>query len=443
MRYRGARVIAIDDQQSDLQGIVKALHRTGVGVLPFHYTGSTSLRKCFPGVRIVFSDISVLASGGQPHQQHAAVAAILDQLLEPDNGPWILVAWTSSPDQVGELHQTLANTLGAGRAPLASLALAKSEFLTPNGNFRIGEIAKAIEERVTADPTVGAIFDLEIRASEAARDITRSIVELGSGGEHPTVADVLKALSKAADASADASPELVFQTIAPAFQDRLVKKRISKSERRMWDAAFGKSQNHNLSTAQSAFLNTSLHLDPNAKVSDRGSLSSVPQASHKLLRRATGIELSELVFRHFLERPKMISSLKRIHKDTNPPNTPTPSDTVLTESFLNVVSWWLIEAVPSCDVSNNKRGLRRSLVGLGVPVSMGGQTKAGDHVIKLPTLQIGGSELDLFISAKVTLSPPQGRLAKLKPLGRLRDPVLDCVLQHVAGSQSRLGWTSF
>ena len=113
------------------------------------------------------------------------------------------------------------------------------------------------------------------------------------------------------------------------------------------------------------------------------------------------------------------------------------------ESLTARLSWWLIEAVPSCDVSNNKRGLRRALVGIGVPLAVGDQQQAGTHVTRLPLLWLDKTEVIIFVSAKVTLSPHRGRLAALKPIGRLRDPVLDEVMIHVAESQSRLGHVSF
>ena len=307
MRYRGARVVAIDDQKADLTGIVNALHKTGVGVLPFLYTGESSLRKCAAGVRIIFSDISVLGSGGPAHQQHAAVAAILDRILDDENGPWMMVAWTSSPDQVDDLHRVLVDTLGPSRAPMASIPLAKSEFITAANRFRISAIAAAIEKRVSADPVVASIFDLELRAAEAARDITRTIVAMGSKQTGASIPDVLYAMSKAANASTDPTPELLFRTISPAFQDRMARRPVTVAERRVWTSAFARASGGALSDADRAELNASLHLDPGAKAGDRGALSRVPPELQPTLARAIGPDLGQVIFEHFLKKDRAVS----------------------------------------------------------------------------------------------------------------------------------------
>ncbi|GJE19337.1 hypothetical protein [Methylobacterium marchantiae] len=447
MRFPGAQVIAIDDQLNDLQGIVSALQSTGVGVLPFHYKGSRSIRRCHPGVRIVFSDIGLIASAGPPIQQHRAVAAVLDTVLVEENGPWLLIAWTAAPNQVPDLHNVLLDSLGA-RAPIKSIPLSKNNFLDARGKFKIKEIAIAINTEVSTDPVVGAIFDLEIRAASAARDISRSIADLASHGQSnnggPTIADVLKALSKAVDGG-EPRPENVFQAVAPAFGDRLVRKVIRSSERQLWSEAFGCATTATLNDDQKAELNTSLHLDPSGSAGERGALSRVPIDLHSVLQRLIGCELTTLIHQHFLKADKTKKSLVQSWKLDNPNSNTSqqPIDEDLFDLFAHACRWWLLEVVPACDVSNQKRGMRRALVCLGVPHFLGNQDSAGDHVVKLPTLKLDGELIGLYATAKVTLSPPPRQIGKIKPLGRLRDQLLDGVMQHVANSQSRLGWTSF
>jgi len=448
MKNQGTRVIAIDDQKTDLDGIVAALHRAGMSVLPILYKGSSSLTRCMPGVRFIFSDINLQPRAAAPHTLHQTVAAVLDVVLHKDNGPWVLVAWTASPDQVADLAEALRIALGPKRAPLVAIGLDKARFLTPKGAFKIAAITKEVRTHIARDPVVGAILDFEARAIDAARDIIHTIVELATQGQqsvnvNTAVADVLKAISKATDTGSPPSPEAVFRTLGPAFEDRLVRKGIGNVERKIWNEAFSKATNTKLSPKQVADLNTSIHLDGLARVGERGSIYVVPQDKRGIIERAVKQISEELAFGHFVTKEKSIKSLRERSKRTAPAATSNVSDAAHFENFVRTVQWCFLEAVAACDASNDKRGARRLLLGLIVPDDLGAQTPAGAHVMALPRLMIGKVAATIFFSARFAFSPPPKGLATIKPVARIRNPLLDAILQHVSGSQSRLGWITF
>lgn len=442
MELGGARVIAIDDQETDLQGIVRALHLRGVGVLPFHYQGSDSLRRCEPGVRIVFSDINVAPSAAPPHAQHVALAAIFDAVLHEANGPWVLVAWTASPTQIEDLHAELQKALGPDRAPLASFALGKSGFTNAQGEFDIEAVAEAVRTQLQADPVAAAIMDLEARASDAAHDVIRSLLELAGEAGAPSIADLLKSLSVAADGSSPPRPENVFETVGPALQDRLIRRGVAAPERAIWNAAFARATGAALSDSQRARLNSTLHLDPGGRAGERGAVSIIPADLGGALKRALRTAPEGLVFEHYLKRDKALKSLKAAKKKANP-QAAVPNDAMLEAEFRSQLQWCLVEAAAACDASNAKRGLRRAIVALAVPTSLGEQALVGEHCWQSPLLFLGDRTVHLVTTARVTLSPVPKALASLQPSGRLREPLLDGLLQQVAGSQSRLGWIYF
>lgn len=442
MELGGARVIAIDDQEKDLQGIVRALHLRGVGVLPFHYQGSESLKRCGPGVRIVFSDINVAPSAAPPNAQHAALAAVFDAVLDESNGPWVLVAWTASPAQIQDLHAALQIALGPERAPLASCALDKSSFSDANGDFNIEAIAEAARTQLQADPVAAAIMDLEARASDAAHDVIRSLLALAAEAGAPSVADLLKALSVAADGSSPPRPESVFETIGPALQDRLIRRGVAPSEKAIWDAAFAKATGAALTDSQRARLNSTLHLDPSGRAGERGAVSLIAQDHVAALKRALRTAPEGLVFEHYLKRDKALKSLKAVKRKQNA-QAAVPDDAVLEAEFRSQLQWCLVEAAAACDASNAKRGLRRAIVALAVPAALGEQALVGEHCWQSPVLSLGGRAVHLVTTARVTISPVPKALESLQPSGRLREPLLDGLLQQVAGSQSRLGWIYF
>ena len=443
---RGARVIAIDDQKKDLDGIVEALQRKGVGVLPFLYRGKSSLRRCHRGVRIVFADINILPSAAAAYQQHQAVAAVLDILLAESNGPWVLVAWTASPGQVQDLERVLKESLGRGRAPVASIGLDKPSFLTPQDTFKIAEIAQALENQIAQDPVANAIIDLEMRAADAAHDVINTIMTISKTASAPDIARVLVAMSVATDASGSPKPERVFQTLGPVFQDRLIRRGVRRAERTFWNDAFTKGAVGKLEESQRAALNNAIHLDPVVSAGDRGALTPIPASRHKLLEKAVHAPLDSLVFKHFLSRDRAISTMRKATAaEPAPPGgrPPPPPPEVLADQFLAKMKWALMEVAAACDASNDKRGLRRSAVALLVPAALGPQTGAGEYVEALPLMQFGSERLYAYVSAKITLSPLPKGLARLKPSVRVRDQLLDGLAQTIAVSQSRLGWVNF
>lgn len=443
---RGARVLAIDDQKADLDGIVAALHRTGVGVLPILYKGTSSLRKCAAGIRFVFADINIVPRAAQAYQQHQAVASVMHTVLDEANGPWILVAWTAAPHQIPDLRIVLKDALGRDRAPIAVLGLDKSGFTTARG-FRIGAIAKAIKKQIESDFVGAAILDLEARASQAAHDVTRSIVSLALTSEAPDVAQILVELSKATDPRPPPAPEKLFQTVGPVFQDRLIRRRVSRRERKIWQQAFAASVRTSLEDTQRAKLNNMIHFDPVVVPGDRGAFSIIPLELLPRLATAAQISLKDSIFEHFLRREKTIKTMKARRKSAwaaaGLQNQTMPSDDALVDEFLTHVRWGLVEMVPACDTANDKRGLRRAAVTLIVPQSQGAQDVAGDHVQRLPIFESEVGVIQAFMTSKITLSPVPRRLSKLRPLVRVRDQLLDGLTQRIAGSQSRLGWVDF
>jgi hypothetical protein len=384
------------------------------------------------------------ASAAPPYQQHQGVAAILDRLLDPKNGPWIMVAWTAAPNQTEDLMIVLKESLGQDRAPITAIGLNKADFMNSKGVYQVAKIATAIDVHISKNAVAGAILDLELRSSQAAYDVTQSIIALTPTAAPGEIAQVLVEFSKATNPKPPFTVENVMQTVGPVLQDRLIRRGVSKSERNMWDRAFAASGGPALMPAHRAELNSAVHLDPNTAAGDRGAITLVPNS---LMIKAMP-DLPSLVFRHFLKQEKAIKVLKDRKKATFPavPNQPAPAlprDEELITEFEGQLKWGLLELVPACDAANDKRGLRRAAVMLIAPSDCAKLDVAGDHAHKLPLLKLGDEVVLIFISAKTTVSPVPKALAKLKPAWRMRDQLLDGLTQNISGSQARIGWVSF
>jgi hypothetical protein len=293
------------------------------------------------------------------------------------------------------------------------------------------------------------MMDLESRASDAAHDVTRSIVSVAKSNSPGDLGQVLASMASAAGLGTPLQPEHVFETLGPVFQDRLIRRGVTKKERGVWNKALQAANTAPLTNEQRADLNTAIHIDPRASAGDRGALTLIPPAKTSRLEKTIGQSLEELVFLHFLKRDKAVSVMESNWKKSQTPARPgatqaaRPSDAALISKFLAKIGWGILEIVPACDVANNKRGVRRAAIIMTLPAEINEQKHAGDYVQSIPVINLNGAITQVFVSAKTIISPVPRSLDAIRPAVRIRDQLLDAVTQHIAGSQARLGWTSF
>ena len=68
MRLTAPRIIAIDDDEKHLEGLVQGLNRYGAACLPVHFTGEAAIAPCSQ-VRLIFADLHLADSPPGDHKQ--------------------------------------------------------------------------------------------------------------------------------------------------------------------------------------------------------------------------------------------------------------------------------------------------------------------------------------------------------------------------------------
>ena len=66
-------IIAIDDDQKDLEKLTEGINRYGAACLPFHFTGDTENISSCPHVRVIFADLHLNETGPGDGNKHISV----------------------------------------------------------------------------------------------------------------------------------------------------------------------------------------------------------------------------------------------------------------------------------------------------------------------------------------------------------------------------------
>lgn len=133
------RVVVIDDKAEDGEAIVKSLWRLQVPSFFFHYDddfiGGLKAEKKFEGIRFIFQDIALLSPDFPGRDDYAAAAVGIDKVLSDQNGPWLLIAWSTwgnDPDKgdkyARELFDYLTEKLPAGKRPYQFVVIDKRRY---------------------------------------------------------------------------------------------------------------------------------------------------------------------------------------------------------------------------------------------------------------------------------------------------------------------------
>lgn len=111
MLQESNRIIVVDDNQDDLKSLSQVFHNKGVGCKAFEYNPA------FPtplmGVRIAFFDVN-LNSGLNEKLIFSTLTDALNLYIHRDNGPYILVFWTSDTSLIPKFKDFI-NRIEDGR----------------------------------------------------------------------------------------------------------------------------------------------------------------------------------------------------------------------------------------------------------------------------------------------------------------------------------------
>ncbi|NHA00600.1 hypothetical protein G5V59_12825 [Nocardioides sp. W3-2-3] len=184
-------------------------------------------------------------AASQFNKHYVEIQRLLTNLIDPTNGPFLLVLWTDATERVEELQQYLTDHAYEGRPhlrPVSILPLSKNDFM--NG---AGDLVGAVRECLAGSPALAALLDWEVDVAGAAARVISGALALATSprvtdaeaGPTGNLATLLKKISTEAvgKENLDAHPRLaIHAAFLPLLQDHL--QHIAHSDGNIWSEAF-------------------------------------------------------------------------------------------------------------------------------------------------------------------------------------------------------------
>lgn len=138
------KIVVIDDNPEDVSSLLGSLSKKGIGFLYFNGKWDQLPAVSLSGIRIVFSDIELVAGAKDDKTKISALIGVLKKIISSDNGPYIIVFWTKHSDLISDIEIQWNKE---GVPPLKYLCIEKSSCQNEHGVFSMDLIDKAIQDQ--------------------------------------------------------------------------------------------------------------------------------------------------------------------------------------------------------------------------------------------------------------------------------------------------------
>ncbi len=424
------RIIAIDDEQEDLDGLVKGLNQMGLACLSLHFTGDTEgIRSC-PHVRVIFADLHLNeGSAGSDNTQHfSLIGGLIQNTIKP-SGPYVLILWTKYSDEADNLRRFLDERLEATPGPLAVKAIDKMNHLQPNVNVQSTEkLVAEITSLLDKEPQVAALLNWEESVLDATANTVSSIFDLAE--EQSRGDDVGRLLARLAVEAVGKNHvesdrfHAVNEALLPILTDRIAAMRSKDDSESIWKNAFNSSDTESaLSLEKAAKLNRLVHI-------------ASPMETEDGTRRGAVIAL-----------PDSLSSGCAFEHEFSLEQEDAASEQFFCKKFTEgdeKIRWVLVQCQAACDYAQNQPGPLPYYLGLELPqTSIPKSGKPPAALWTSPPFESTGAIRLLHVNARFQVSLPAADVKEAEPLYRLREQLLNDLIYQIHGYGSRPGMLSF
>ena len=190
------RVVIIDDNIDEGNGIKCALESVQIPSLFYHVTSNRSLdNKLCKNVRLVFLDLFFSDSRSTNAAQNASNALGKLSKVVGANEFYILVIWSShtTEDVATAFHGQMIRQNDFAK-PYQTLSLQKTNFKTGAGKYKIADIIKKIDQQLVESSSLQVFLDWERLATNSITDIAGYVAGQKS---HDELSQTLNSLSDA------------------------------------------------------------------------------------------------------------------------------------------------------------------------------------------------------------------------------------------------------
>ena len=424
------RIVAFDNEDKDLDALVRGINRAGATCLGFLYTGDLDgmgVIPC-PHVRCIFFDLNMV-DGTTPtdFKQHYSNIGELLTRVKP-KGPYLIILWTHYDERVSELQEFLDQRLGEVTRPFSVAALPKKNYLDDEGNIvGIDKLVEDIRGITQNSPTLAALMDWEDRVFLAASETLKSVTMVGGSSKTSTEQklDVPRLMAGMAIASAGrenvlANPSrAVSDALLPLLGDHVSTSLSQVESTALWRASLN-LDNSVLTEEESGQLNAAIHLAVDVGTqqgAERGAVIPLGDVLSSLgcaFMGLFGIEEAE-------------ASKKQFRCRDFPSGDP---------------HWVLVQAQAACDYAQSKPGPLPFYLGLDMLKSASDTGSAPAALWVSPFYRMEGKTRILKVNARFSVSLTAVCAKAVKPCYRLREQALGHLVHHLHSYGSRPGMIS-
>ena len=439
-----AAIVAVDDKPGELKTIIDALRQLDVACLPVLADGANvDLRAPLKGVRLVFFDINYLSGVVSETAMFEAAATVLMKVVAPDNGPFVLITWSSKSETHDRLMAHLARDVPEAPAPAVTGFLRKERF-TAEGVGREGgqALRDEIKSVIASQPQVQALMGWELSAREAAGDVVCSLLELftreqrfgaGYGDQFQQILSHIGASAVGAENVDMDRRGAMDEALVPILFDRLTHQLPDEDEEAVWTAALGAGAGN--ARAHGPRLNALSHIARNVggtAPGDRGVVFAVPEGAGQRMAERVGVDLAAIA----------ADFLNSLPEGRNKPGPPDMADVTAR------CRWVFIGTRAVCDQAQAKGAMRPVVLALEVPGSLkenGRGLRYNTHgAIELTprfTLADAADESDrrLVVDWHWTTSFSKAELNTATVLYRIREPLISQLTTQMGVYATRPG----
>ena len=430
------RILAIDDDEKDLNRLMMGLNRLGLACIPvcFQADNATDNISTHPHIRVVFTDLHLIAGGSSTeHRSHfSLIGSILEETVKP-LGPYILILWTKFSDQASDLQGFLEERLQNTPKPISVVAIDKMEFLGQDDDPEtIERLVSKINGLFEEQPQICALLNWEERVLAAAAETTASVFNLAQGPNRG--AEVGRLLARLAVEAAGKErilqiPEenviegrfrAVSEALLPILADHISVVSSVYERNDAWMTAFTRSDvNEEFTIEEAAKLNSRAHFASADGVSgsDRGSVISLPTQYSCNFEQTFGLSQECAADKQFRCNEFVVND----------------------DRF----RWVLVQSQAACDFAQQQPGPLPYYLGLELPVTNRRSGTPPAALWRSPTFKLNGIVQALHVNVRfpVSLSDMEGSCQT--PLYRLREQLISNLVFQIHSYGSRPGLISY
>ena len=226
---RTGRAVVVDNDPND--GLMMLSAFSKIRIAATYYSGEIGQKPDVPltGIRIAALDMNLGSDGSaEDGAMLSPLLSLLPHLISKDNGPLVIIAWTTHPALVTLFKERLLTVCPAA-APAFVVPLNKSDVKDENGNIDINKIVLKLEEAATGWSPLEVLHFWEQLVHDSASSTCQILSGLATTDDlskwQPRLEKILKSLGKASTGKqkVDGKKFLrgIMETLNPVHYDRL------------------------------------------------------------------------------------------------------------------------------------------------------------------------------------------------------------------------------